>query len=516
MHWSMSGNHYKKIACVQYESKMPDFCNMVIMPRYGLPVIGSILDQAGYEVKVFIEHIAEPDKDWIVHADVLLVSSFTGAANRAFEFVDWIRGQKSTMPIILGGEHGSSFAEESLDRVDYVIRGEGDSSILELLQALKKDLPLQNISGLSYRSNGNIQHNPISKAPENIHVVHDLSLIHEYPVEDGFRLFLKRRRVKLICVQATRGCPFRCNFCVAPRLFGYSYRHRNVDAIIEDIRTKLRYGRRFLFTDNLFAIDRKKTNILLDRMIAEGFGETTQFTSFCRVDIYKSPDILDKMYRAGFRYICLGLESIDDEVLHNIDKRQTRQTIIQAVSIIREAGIHVSSSFIAGNEHDTAETPLKIVDFAIEHDINSLHFISLWYYPGDPDCPFPLERMIIPSFDYCTGSFVTHFPMRMRPSTLQRSIVKAQRRFWSLGRAAKCLVSGNLKRALHLASHRYAYTPVEEKQLEYANHLETIEHGYYDSHESLRLDRISTRPLNPIVARASETGLVKFDSVNKI
>jgi radical SAM superfamily enzyme YgiQ (UPF0313 family) len=76
------------------------------MPRYGLPVIGAVLDQAGYEVKIFVEHIAEPDMNWILSADVLLVSAFTGAANKTRDFLQSIRKIRN-VPIVLGGKHGS-------------------------------------------------------------------------------------------------------------------------------------------------------------------------------------------------------------------------------------------------------------------------------------------------------------------------------------------------------------------------------------------------------------------------
>ncbi len=169
----------KRVACVQQESRLPDFCNMVIMPRYGLPVIGALLDQAGYEVKVFIEHVAPPDRDWILGADALLLSCLTGAASRTYEFANWVRARKQ-MPIVLGGEHGSSFPDEALEWVDYVIRGEGDESIMELFKALEEELPVNKISGLCYWHDGTKIYNPMKEAPANIDVVHDLSLIHGY------------------------------------------------------------------------------------------------------------------------------------------------------------------------------------------------------------------------------------------------------------------------------------------------------------------------------------------------
>ena len=515
-----AGNHlqtpsgssrFRRIACVQLEARFPDFCHRVISPRYGLPVIGALLESEGYEVKVFIEHVAAPDRDWILSADVILMSALTGAATRTYEFVDWLKA-RTAAPIILGGEHASSFANDSLEWVDFVVRREGDAIILDLLRALETGGSLEQIPGLSYELDGQVVHNESADVPENINVPHDLEIIHGYPKEDGLRLLLKRGMKKVICVQATRGCPYRCSFCVAPRLFGYSYRHREVEAIIDDIRRKLPYGRDFLFVDNLFALDEKKTDLLLDRMIEEGFGQRARFTIFCRVEISEKPELLAKMHRAGVRTICLGLESINDVALAGINKQQKLSDMVAAIGAISTVGIRPSGSFIAGNEGDTRKSLLDTVRFAIEANLSSFYFISLWFYPGDPRSPLIPQRQIIPSFDYCTGHFVTHFPTDMKPSTLQRTIVDAQRIFWDNKRALRSLVRGKFAKAIHLAGHRFAFERVEKHQLAHVQYLESIEQGYYDSDEKLIMRRILQRQPDPIVRRAATAGEVELDS----
>lgn len=508
-------NRSARVACVQLDSRIPDFCRHVIMPRYGLPVIGALLQKEGYEVKVFVEHVAPPDLEWVASADVILLSALTGAANVTYALVDWLR-ERTPAPIVMGGEHASSFAEDALDHVDYVVRREGDRIILDLVRGLTTGRPVQGLPGLSYVRDGRKVHNPPGDVPDNIDVSHDLSVIHGYPKEDGWALLFKRRKVKIICVQSTRGCPYSCDFCVTPRLFGYSYRYRDVEVVVDDILRKLPYGREFLFVDNLFAINKPRTHHLLDRMIEAGIGRRAIFTCFCRVEIGRDPEMLAKMHAAGVRTICLGLESIDNATLSGIHKRQKVTDMIEAIAAIRRAGIRASGSFIAGSEGDTRESLLATTDFAIEHGLTSFYYISLWYYPDDPRSPIELQRQIMPSFDYCTGHFVTHFPARMKPSTLQRTIVDAQRRFWSLKRAAGCALRGDLATAVHLAGHRYALREVERHQLEYAAYLEGIEQGYYDEHENLIPERIARREPDPIVRRNAAAGVVRLDTLRHV
>lgn len=502
-----------RIACIQLESRFPDFCTHVLMPRYGLPVIGSVLSEAGYEVRVFIEQVAPPDLDWVASADLIVFSALTGAANRSYALADRLRS-RTTVPFVIGGEHASSFTDDALDHFDYAIRGEGDEAILQLVHALEEGSPVDAVPGLSYRSGQTTVHNPAA-VPHRLDTVHDLSLIHGYPREDGLALLLRRGKVKIICVQATRGCPYLCSFCVTPRLFGFSYRLRGIDAVIADIRNKLQYGHDFLFVDNLFALNRRFTEELLDRMIAEGFGERNVFTCFCRVEIGKDPALLAKMRRAGITTICMGLESINDTTLLGIDKRQSLADTVRAIGAVQAAGIHVSGSFIAGSEEDTRESLLRTADWVVEQGLRSFYYISMWYYAGDPRSPVSPQRQIMPDFDHLTGHFVSHFPARMKPSTLQRTIVDAQRRFWSLSRAAGRAAHGDPGDALHLAAHRFAFHAVEKQQLEYARFLESIEGGYYDAGERLQMDRIATREPDPIVRRAVASGVVQLDGESR-
>lgn len=508
---SSIGQPIHRVACVQLDARLPDFCSRVVMPRYGLPVIGTILKQQGYEVQVYVEHVAPPDLDYLLSADAVLFSGLTGAATRTYELAAEVR-RRSRAPLIMGGEHATSFADDALNSMDYVVRREGDHIIVDLLRALESGQPVDEIPGISFWRGGAKRHNPPGSPPEDIETSYDLDIIHGYPRQSGLALALGRRQAKIICIQSTRGCPYQCSFCVTPRLFGYSYRFRDIDAVVEDIQGKLPYGREFLFVDNLFGIHRKRTLELLRRMIALGIGRRAEFTCFCRVEIGQDQELLAAMREAGIRTICLGLESLSDQTLQGIRKQQKLTDIVEAILAIRRSDIKVSGSFIAGSDGDTRASLLETVDFCIEQGLHSFFYIALWYYPGDPQSPLDLHRQIIPSFDYCTGSFVTHFPARMKPSTLQRTIVEAQRKFWGLERAARLMAKGDLAQAAHIAAHRYAFAPVERHQLDYADRLEEVERGYYDAAENLLMDRIATRSPDPIVEQAAAAGVVQLDS----
>jgi hypothetical protein len=102
----------------------------------------------------------------------------------------------------------------------------------------------------------------------------------------------------------------------------------------------------------------------------------------------------------------------------------------------------------------------------------------------------------------------------MKPSTLQRTIVDAQRRFWSLKRAAARALRGDLGGAAHIAARRYVFLGVEKNQLDYAHYLEGIEQGYYGPDERLLLDQLARREPDDIAKRAAAAGVVQLDTLH--
>ena len=502
-----------RIACVQLTHSLPTVFDRVIFPRYGLPVIGTILQKAGYEVKVFEEHIAPINTAWILKADVVVFSALTGSSNRTYELASWLKAKNPEMITIIGGEHATQFIEESLDHIDFVIRGEGDESILELITAIEKGGPFTGLSGVSYRRNGTGFHNPITSVPKNLDETYNIDIIHQYPKEGPLGMVLKHRKIKMMTIQASRGCPFNCSFCIVHQLFGHSYRCREVESIVSDIKEKLAYGNDFLFVDNLFTGNHKKVNLLLDRMIEEGFGEIAQFCAFSRIDVAEDPEFLEKLRKAGFRTLIVGIESVNNDTLERVNKRQSLDKINKSIKAIHNADLLISATFIVGNEEDGPRSVEQLVNFSLENNLSQIILLALWSYPGDPDSPLSPERLIMPSFDYFGGNYAVHFPMNMKPSTLQREMTKGSKKFWSLKRCFKNLLTFNFRTAVQIFYHHLAYLKIWQEQTKYAAYLEEIEQGYYDEEEHLILEKIRNRPLDPIVERAGKVSGITIDKL---
>jgi radical SAM superfamily enzyme YgiQ (UPF0313 family) len=487
------GKKLKKITFIELDSVYNDFSTPTIMPRtYGMVVVASVVRNLGYDVKVFCEHVAPIDMQRVKESELICFSGLTGSANKTFTLADFIR-RNYGIPMVYGGTFASYFSDLCLEHVDYVIRNEGDETIVDLIQALEESRSLDGIRGLSFRGTVGNVHNPARDAVKDFDVVHDLSLVEGYTHESQWKLILTRRKIRWICLQATRGCPFSCNFCVAPVMYGRGYRMRTIDSVITDIKDKLRYGNYFLFVDNYFTANRKYTKELLRRMIAEGIEGT--FSGFTRCEATEDAELMALLKQAGFQTMYMGAESLSDEVLIRLNKHQTIEKVRRAIETIKSHGMMVTITFQAGNDDDDRFAVQRAVDFGLEHDVDGVYFISAWSWPEDHKPVLDKQRMILKSLDYANGHFVTHFPMQMKPSTLQRSLLDQQRRFWSPARIPGFIRRKRWDRVFHLIMQRYALANFEKPVREYVPYLEKIEREYYDQDEHLDLDKIAQRDL---------------------
>jgi radical SAM superfamily enzyme YgiQ (UPF0313 family) len=484
----------RKVTFVELDSAYRDFSTPTIMPRtYGMVVIATIVRNLGYDVKVYCEHVAPVDMDRIRDSDLVCFSGLTGAANKSFALADFIRANYG-IPMVFGGTFASYFSDLCLEHVDFVIRNEGDETIVDLLRALESGRGFDDIPGLSYHGPDGHVHNPARDTVRDFEVIHDLSLVEGYnDHRSQWRLLLTQARIRWICLQATRGCPFSCNFCVAPVMYGRGYRMRTIDSVITDIKDKLQYANYFLFVDNYFTANRKYTKALLRRIIDEGIQAS--FSAFTRCEATEDEELMTLLRAAGFQTMYMGAESLSDEVLIRLNKHQTIEKVSRAIRNIKAHGMMVTITFQAGNDDDDRSAVERAVDFGLEHDVDGVYFISAWSWPEDHKPVLDKQRMILKSLDYANGHFVTHFPMRTKPSTLQRAILDQQRRFWSPRRLAGFIRRQRWDRVAHLVMQRYALARFEGPVRQYVPYLERVEEGYYDRDERLDLEKIARRDL---------------------
>ena len=483
----------KKITCIQFDGEFPDFCHRTVMPDYGMPVIGTILAEAGYDVSVYVEHVKTPEWDRISKSDLVCFSSLNAGADKTYRLAGEIRSRLG-IPIIMGGTHASFFPESCLQYCDYVVLGEGDETIVELVATLESGGEVEKVAGIAYRVGDRIHRTASRPGPARFDTVPDFSLIEGYRRMSPLSSLAKWKKPWLT-VQSSRGCQFNCSFCIVNTMFPGGYRKRNIESVIRDLRDKRQYGRELMFVDNEFAAKRSHTKKLLQRMIEEDFG--FDIVVFARVEVTKDDELLTLMRRAGVNYIYQGYESIHPETLVEYSKHQTLEQIIASIEKLHSFGFGILGSFVVGADADTLETIRSTVDFVLEHKLTSAWFFAILGYFPEPGNGFrtmmPWHRSIHRGWGYQNGNFVTHFPLRMPPSKLQQAIIDAYQTIYSPKQAYQALKRRKLADALSKLLIRSVWPDVAKPMKDYVSFLEMLEEGLYDSEGTLRQDLLLQR-----------------------
>lgn len=418
---------YGKIALIEPKAPGYHVYSRIILPRLGLPLLGSILKQQGREVVVYNQGLSGFNMDEVKETDIVGISTTTSTAPEAYRIADRI--SSTGIPVILGGSHVSFMADEALQHGDYCVRGEGEETIVELLDALESGSEPEGIRGLSYKRGDEIIHNP------DRGLICDLDSL---PFPD-LNLIRGVEKMSITPVATSRGCPYGCNFCSVIRMFGREYRFRSVENVIEELRC-LNAQKVFFYDDN-FAANRNHTKELLERMLSTGL--TPKWTAQVRADVSKDKELLKLMKRSNCYYVYVGFESVNPDTLREFNKRQQLEEITESIRLFHENGIMIHGMFVLGADSDKAQTFRETVDFALKHKIDTVQLMALTPLPGTPVFTNMEqdERLITRDWSLYDGHHVVYQPKGMTPYEMQKALILATKRFYSLFQCGKMLIN---------------------------------------------------------------------------
>jgi radical SAM superfamily enzyme YgiQ (UPF0313 family) len=362
----------KNIYFIEAKSPGSHIFSFTALPRLGCVLLGTILNNLGYNTKVYIEDLAIPDLKQLEDADMICISAISSTATRAFQIADKFR--KLGIPVALGGAHSTFLPEESLAYADYVVRGEGEETLVELVENLEAGRPLDTIKGLSFKnSNGETVHNPARELINNLNdaPIPNFSLVHKWA-----------EKAKVTPVATSRGCPFACKFCSVIPMFGRKYRFKSIERILEEIKAIAAQKDHVFFIDDNFAANKKRTKTLLMAMIDNNIK--IEWSAQVRTDVARDPELLDLMGRAGCFAVYIGFESINPKTLSLYNKSQGLEDIENAIRAVKKRSINIHGMFVLGSDTDDIETIRNTAKFAKKLDIDSIQFMVLTPLPGTP------------------------------------------------------------------------------------------------------------------------------------
>jgi radical SAM superfamily enzyme YgiQ (UPF0313 family) len=333
------------------------------------------------------------------HQPSASTQNMTGASAAATA----IKTADPELPVLMLGGHVASLPERTLEEeaCDFVSSDEGLYTIVDLLDALSASSrpDLSKVRGLVYRSANGPVRNAAAPLVKDLDVempgiAWDLLPMQKYRAHN-WHCFGDIDREPYAAIYTTLGCPYRCSFCCIQAPFkageqmmglrseANSYRFWTPERVVQEIDLLVNtYGiRNIKLADEMFVLNQRHVLGICNLLIERGYN--LNIWAYARVDTVK-PNMLDKLKRAGFNWLALGIEAADDRVLTDVDKRYHVDEVFDTVGRIKDAGINIIGNYIFGLPEDTTETMQRTLDLALNLNCEFANFYSAMAYPGSP------------------------------------------------------------------------------------------------------------------------------------
>lgn len=365
-----------------YQSGLPNRSDPYIsLVPTGLCYLHACLREAGYD-STLANFSAWPAarirKELLAsRPDFIGISQWTHNRHISLELASMCRNTLPESTIVMGGGHATFCYEDILiegSPVDIVVRGEAESTLLELAARVASGSGWHEIAGVAFRQNGAIAVTPSRKSLDDLDRLPlparylDWSVGVDPELQSEF-------------IVTTRGCPSSCYFCSSPDFWGRRVRFRSPGAIVEEILyIRRKYGQiYFSIRDDTFTADRRRVLEFCSQMQKHEVNILWNCQS--RVTAIDE-ELVTEMKRAGCECIQLGVESGSPRILQQLGKNITPSQIEQACAMIREIGIHLSVYLISDVPGETDDDVHQTIEL-IRHIHPDDGYVSpLAYYPG--------------------------------------------------------------------------------------------------------------------------------------
>lgn len=353
-------------------------------PPLGLMYVGAYLEKfSGHEVEILdsvAEGVALEDISEIIaqkKPDVIGVYTSCFTLYYAYAVSRAAKALNKEIPVVLGGPHVDIYPEETLGlpSVDYVVMGEGEVTVKELLNALQGNKDVSSIQGIGYKTNGTLHLNTRRDFISNLDEL-------PYPARHlidytKYHSLIGKNSVSTT-MMTSRGCPFRCNFCYVQ--YDGRVRARTADNVIGEIKQCLDIGIRefFLFDEN-FTINHKRVHDFCDRLLKDKLNIIFDIRASVNT---VNEEILTKLKEAGCERIQFGVENGNPDILKAMNKKVSIDTIRKVFKAAKKVGISTYADFMLGYPGETKEHIMRTIDFAIELDPDFAQFGVTVLSPG--------------------------------------------------------------------------------------------------------------------------------------
>jgi radical SAM superfamily enzyme YgiQ (UPF0313 family) len=303
--------------------------------------------------------------------------------------IEALRRARPELPIIAGGEHINAAAEFSMrncSAIDYCVLGEGEETLVELLDAMAGGRALDSVAGIGWLENGAYRQTAARARIKDIDSIPrpawDLMPLRQY-LDGGFGYGIGRGRSMPIL--ATRGCPYKCSFCSSPQMWTTRWSARAPEAVLDEMGWAIdTYGaQNFDFYDLTAILQKDWLREFCEGVIERGYKITWQIPSGTRSEALDG-DTLPLMRRAGCLYFAYAPESGSPAVLQRIHKKVKLDRMKDSMRAAVSAGISTKCNMIFGFPGETRKELAESVRFCWDLAAVGVADVNI-----GPFCPYP-------------------------------------------------------------------------------------------------------------------------------
>ncbi len=354
----------------------------------GLLYMAGSLKRAGYDVELydamslFHTHAEIAARIARQRPDFVALSAITACYPDACEV---IRAAKEANPrclTIIGNVHPTFLWREALQEnapyLDFVVRGEGEATLPELLDCLNAGGDLTKVKGIAFRQDGAPFATPkrdLITDLDNLQPAWELVRWSDY-------YYRPKKDSLLAVVSSSRGCNQQCSFCSQQLFWERSWRGRSPEDFVEElIMLNREYGVNVaMLADETPTLDRNRWERILDLLIARRPGIDLLMET--RVpDIIRDEDILEKYRRAGIVHIYMGVEATDQQTLDMFKKDFQVAESKKAIDLVNAQDIVTETSFVLGMPGDTPQSIAATLELAKHYNPDMAFFLAIAPWP---------------------------------------------------------------------------------------------------------------------------------------
>ncbi len=364
----------------------------------GLAYIGAALLKAGHEVKVVDGSLYDLSVQETVERALSIDPQFVGVGcttplyHQAVEIIDLVKKLSPNTIIIMGGPHVSALPKATLEtsKTDFVCMGEGEESIVKILDSVLHKKDPEGIPGIAYNWQGYEGHTQeyrlrLNQSRETAAEAIDLNrtpipardLFDYLEYADFARDFVEPQTQAMF----SRGCPGKCSFCGAANTL---VRWRDVDNVLAELELVQGMGiKNVAITDDTYTSNRKRVLAISKGIVERGIK--LNLAVQLRLD-QLDKEICDALYASGIKHVGPGIESGNEAIIRQIGKgpRESKENMRKKIRLLQEYDWKVRCSYVMGMPGETEEQIMETIEFAKELGADENAFSIIVPYPDSP------------------------------------------------------------------------------------------------------------------------------------